>query len=59
VVEIAGASIKLSDSWALITGLIFVLVVLVFPYGIVGTYYRVKIWINKRTSKPKNPPPAS
>ncbi|MDX2078876.1 MAG: branched-chain amino acid ABC transporter permease [bacterium] len=59
VVEIGGASIQLSDSWALITGLIFVLVVLVFPYGIVGTYYRVKLWINKRTTKqiPPAPPP--
>lgn len=57
VVEIAGATIKLSDSWALITGLIFVLVVLVFPYGIVGTYYRVKIWLDKRISKLKKPAP--
>lgn len=58
IIEIGGASIQLSDSWALITGLIFVLVVLVFPYGIVGTYYRVKIWINKRRTKPAPPPPA-
>jgi len=58
IIEIGGASIQLSDSWALITGLIFVLVVLVFPYGIVGTYYRVKIWINKRRKKPAPPPVA-
>jgi branched-chain amino acid transport system permease protein len=59
VIEVGGASIQLSDSWALITGLIFVLVVLVFPYGIVGTYYRVKLWIKKRTTKqiPPAPPP--
>jgi branched-chain amino acid transport system permease protein len=59
VVEIGGASIQLSDSWALITGLIFVLVVLVFPYGIVGTYYRVKLWIKKKTTSqaPPAPPP--
>lgn len=58
IVEIGGASIQLSDSWALITGLIFVLVVLVFPYGIVGTTYRVKIWINKRRKKTAPPRPA-
>ncbi len=40
--------INIGESWVLILGLIFILTVMVFPYGIVGTIYRVRRWISKR-----------
>ncbi len=39
---IGGTVINIGQSWALISGVIFVLVVIVFPQGIVGTYLRLQ-----------------
>jgi branched-chain amino acid transport system permease protein len=41
-VTVGSTVIDIGDSWTMILGFIFVLVVLVFPYGIVGTWGRVK-----------------
>jgi branched-chain amino acid transport system permease protein len=37
--------LTVSENWPVVTGLIFVFVVLVFPYGVVGTWNRVQIWL--------------
>ena len=37
---LAGRVINIGDSWALILGIIFIVVVLVFPQGVVGTWNR-------------------
>ncbi len=37
VIHVGGAEINIGERWALLLGLIFVLIVIVFPYGIVGT----------------------
>jgi branched-chain amino acid transport system permease protein len=42
VFEVGGLTIDLSSSWTLILGFIFVLVVIVFPFGIVGTWNRLR-----------------
>lgn len=42
VLEIGTFSIDVGDSWHLILGFIFILVVLVFPYGMVGTWNRFR-----------------
>lgn len=39
VITIAGVTINIGERWALILGFIFILSVMVFPYGIVGTWY--------------------
>ncbi len=46
-VTIGPVTIQIGERWTLILGIIFVVVVMVFPYGIVGTWRR---W---RTPKPK------
>ncbi len=48
VIELGSVSIDIGASWTLILGILFILVVIVFPYGIVGTWAR---WRAKR-----NPP---
>lgn len=48
VVTIGSAVIDIGDSWNLILGFIFVMVVLIFPYGVVGTYQR---WRAERKNK--------
>lgn len=40
--SVLGLTLNIGDSWLLILGFIFVLVVLVFPYGIVGTWARIQ-----------------
>ncbi len=46
-------TIKVGESWALILGMIFVLVVMVFPYGIVGTWTRWRGRVVKRRAPTK------
>lgn len=41
VINIGGLSIDIGERWTLILGLIFVVVVMVFPQGIVGTWNRL------------------
>jgi branched-chain amino acid transport system permease protein len=53
--ELMILGISVSDNWPVITGLIFVFVVLVFPYGVVGTWHRIQIWLSGlRGRKPFN-----
>lgn len=40
--------LQIGENWLLISGLIFVFVVLVFPFGIVGTWYRIQMWLKAR-----------
>jgi branched-chain amino acid transport system permease protein len=54
VLVIGDVSINIGDSWLLIQGIIFIVVVLVFPYGIVGTWRR---W-QARMSATRSAPPA-
>lgn len=39
---------NIGQNWLLITGFIFVIVVLVFPYGMVGTWRRAQNWLTQR-----------
>jgi branched-chain amino acid transport system permease protein len=45
--SIGSLTIDLSSSWTLILGFIFVLAVMVFPYGIVGTWNRLRLRIKE------------
>lgn len=56
--EILGLSINIGDSWMLILGLIFVLVVLIFPHGVVGTWRQVQARFARR-GRPQAPPDTS
>ena len=47
--ETAIGGFVIGENWELITGIIFVVVVLVFPYGVVGTWYRIKAWFTHRS----------
>jgi branched-chain amino acid transport system permease protein len=38
VIQVGGTTIDIGANWALILGILFIVVVLVFPQGIVGTY---------------------
>jgi branched-chain amino acid transport system permease protein len=51
--------VNIGDSWTLILGLIFIVVVMVFPFGIVGTFYRLRRWLRARfdRSPPQDPTP--
>lgn len=40
--------IDVGDQWTLILGFIFVIVVMVFPFGLVGTWTRIRTWVQKR-----------
>ncbi len=48
-ITVAGVSIHIADVWGLLLGAIFIVVVLVFPQGIVGT------WQKWRSRKPRQP----
>lgn len=41
-------TINFAQDWALILGAVFVLTVLVFPYGVVGTWYNIRNRIQQR-----------
>lgn len=40
VIQVGGTTLDIGGNWTLILGVIFVVVVLIFPYGIIGTYTR-------------------
>jgi len=42
VITIGGVTINIGERWLLLLGFIFVLVVLVFPYGVIGTWNRLR-----------------
>ncbi|MFN8418712.1 MAG: branched-chain amino acid ABC transporter permease [Anaerolineae bacterium] len=52
-IQIGGMTINISDSWNLILGIIFVVVVMIFPQGIVGTWNR---WRRSRQGKGRGDP---
>ena len=42
VIEIGSFTINIGENWLLILGFVFILVVLVFPYGMVGTWLKIQ-----------------
>jgi branched-chain amino acid transport system permease protein len=42
-ITIAGTAVHIADIWGLLLGIIFIVVVLVFPLGIVGTWHRWRL----------------
>lgn len=52
IISIAGLQISIANIWSLLLGVIFILVVIVFPQGIVGTILR---WRARRSSRSKPP----
>ena len=48
IIDLGIVTVNVADDWPLIVGLIFVVVVMVFPFGIVGTFYRLKTWTMNR-----------
>jgi len=48
IIDLGIVTVNVADDWPLIVGLIFVVVVMVFPFGIVGTFYRVRRWLTDR-----------
>lgn len=47
-IDLFGTTINIGDRWTMILGFVFVLVVIVFPYGIVGTWTRLRQRISQR-----------
>lgn len=52
-IVIGGSTIQIANVWSLLLGIIFVLVVIVFPQGIVGTWQK---WRGKRLTRTTEPP---
>lgn len=42
VIEIGTFTINIGENWLLILGFVFIFVVLIFPYGMVGTWIRIR-----------------
>lgn len=55
VLAIGGLSVSFADIWGLLLGAIFIVVVMIFPYGIVGTYQRWRA--RRRTAGTPAPTP--
>jgi branched-chain amino acid transport system permease protein len=53
-IVIGDSTIQIANVWSLLLGMIFVLVVIVFPQGIVGTWQK---WRGKRLMRTTEPPP--
>ncbi|HEX2623136.1 MAG TPA: branched-chain amino acid ABC transporter permease [Phototrophicaceae bacterium] len=49
---IGATTINIGDQWTLILGIIFVVVVMVVPYGVVGTWTRLRLWVEKHFARP-------
>ncbi len=49
---IGGTTIQIANIWGLILGAIFIIAVIIFPQGIVGTWKRMQNWFRTRGSKP-------
>jgi branched-chain amino acid transport system permease protein len=56
--ELLGTTVDIGGNWLLILGLIFIVVVMVFPYGIVGTYYNLKAKLASWRRSEAQPPDA-
>ncbi|NWF69239.1 MAG: branched-chain amino acid ABC transporter permease [Chloroflexi bacterium] len=54
VFTIGPLQIHMADIWGLILGIIFIVVVIIFPQGVVGTYWRLRARWQAR-AKPKAP----
>lgn len=46
--EILGTSVNIGEYWSLILGIAFILVVMIFPYGVVGSFQRLRAAIRRR-----------
>jgi branched-chain amino acid transport system permease protein len=57
VIPLGFADIRVGDSWLLIQGLIFIIVVMVFPFGLVGSWHRLRMRFTRRppAKSPKTP----
>jgi branched-chain amino acid transport system permease protein len=55
-IMIGSTAINISESWGLLLGMIFIVVVLIFPQGMVGTWLR---WRARRRAPSTAPPAAS
>jgi branched-chain amino acid transport system permease protein len=42
IITLGAVVIHISDVWSLFLGLVFIIVVMIFPTGMVGTYYRLR-----------------
>lgn len=49
VITLGGVPINIGERWALLLGVIFIIIVLIFPQGIVGTLHRWRLRLTKRS----------